>query len=393
MAGSLRPRCPDEARSPVTRVLVLNTGSSTVKWSVLEADATVIAEGSAPWLGEERVGPAGAVGSSGDRGRADQLRDILEAAPRFEVAAHRIVHGGTRFREAVVIDASVRRELEALVDLDPEHMQASLAGIDAVSAAFPAIPQIAAFDTAFHATMPEAAAGYGLPFEWTARWGLRRFGFHGLSVAHAVARATQLLGTCPARLIVCHLGGGCSVTAVEAGRSIDTTMGFSPLEGLMMATRSGSVDPGALLYLQQHCRVGVAELRETLTQRSGLLGVSGVSGDLREVLAAADAGSARAQLAYDRFVLSIRRALGAMAGVLGGVDAVVFTGGIGENSARVRRDASLALGFAGLELDRAAANEAGRDIAAPASRVRVLVVKAREDLAILSEVLGLRHGP
>jgi len=363
------------------RVLVLNTGSSSVKWTVLAADKTVLDSGNEPWVAEDSAA------------RAGQLRAALKRAPAFDVVGHRVVHGGTRFREAVVIDESVREELARLTDLDPEHMHASLAGIDAASAAFATVPQVAAFDTAFHATMPEAAAGYGLPFEWTDRWGLRRFGFHGLSVAYAVERASELLGTPPSRLIVCHLGGGCSVTAVEDGRSVDTTMGFSPLEGLMMATRSGSVDPGVLLYLQQHCEVGVDELRETLTKRSGLRGVSGISGDVREVIEAADNGSSRARLAYERFVLSIRRALGAMASVLGGVDTVVFTGGIGENSARVRRDATSALRFAGLELaeDANVSNNGDRDIAVPGSQVRVLVVRAREDLPILKNVLRLRH--
>jgi acetate kinase len=365
----------------MTRVLVLNTGSSSVKWTVLAADKTVIAGGSEPWAAQDRTA------------RADQLRAALEQAPTFDAAGHRVVHGGTRFREAVVIDESVREELSGLSDLDPEHMHASLAGIDAVSAAFPTVPQVAAFDTAFHATLPEAAAGYGLPFEWTERWGLRRFGFHGLSVAYAVERTSELLGAPPSRLIVCHLGAGCSVTAVQGGRSLDTTMGFSPLEGLMMATRTGSIDPGVVLYLQQQCGVGIDELRETLTKRSGLRGVSGISGDLRKVLEAADGGSSRAQLAYERFVLSIRRALGAMTGLLGGVDAVVFTAGIGENSARVRRDATGALRFAGLELaeDANASDNSDRDIAVPGSRVRVLVVRAREDLAILKDVLRLRH--
>ncbi len=365
----------------MTRVLVLNTGSTSVKWTVLAADKTVLAGGSEPWAAEDSAA------------RADQLRAALKRASAFDAAGHRVVHGGTRFREAVVIDESVREELAGLSDLDPEHMHASLAGIDAVSAACPTVPQVAAFDTTFHATLPEAAAGYGLPFEWTERWGLRRFGFHGLSVAYAVERTTDLLGARPSRLIVCHLGGGCSVTAVQGGRSLDTTMGFSSIEGLMMATRSGSIDPGVVLYLQQHCEVGIAELRETLTKRSGLRGVSGISGDLRKVLEAADGGSSRAQLAYERFVLSIRRALGAMTGLLGGVDAVVFTGGIGENSARVRRDTTSALRFAGLELaeDANASSSADRDIAAPRSRVHVLVVRAREDLAILKDVLRLRH--
>lgn len=362
------------------RVLVLNAGSSSLKWAVLAADKTVVGEGCEPWAEDGAA-------------RSDQLRTALERAPTFDAAGHRVVHGGMRFREAVVIDGAVRQQLAELSDLDPEHMHASLAGIDAVTAAFPTIPQVAAFDTAFHATLPEAAAGYGLPFEWTERWNLRRFGFHGLSVAYAVERTSDLLGATPARLIVCHLGSGCSITAVKAGLSLDTTMGFSPLEGLMMATRSGSIDPGVILYLQQHGKVGINDLRETLTRRSGLRGVSGISGDLREVLAAADAGSSRARLAYERFVLCIRRALGGMAGLLGGVDAVVFTGGIGENSARVRRDAVSALRFAGLELgeDANAADSIDRDIALPGSSVRVLVVRAREDLAILNDVLRLHH--
>ena len=365
----------------MTRVLVLNTGSSSVKWTVLAADKTVLAGGSEPWVAEDSAA------------RAEQLRAALGQAPAFDAAGHRVVHGGARFREAVIIDQSVREGLEGLSDLDPEHMHASLAGIDVVSADFPGIPQVAVFDTAFHATLPEAASGYGLPWEWTERWGLRRFGFHGLSVAYAIERARELLGRVPSRTIVCHLGSGCSMTAVENGRSIDTTMGFSPLEGLMMSTRSGSVDPGLLLYLQEQCEVGVAELRETLTSRSGLLGVSGISADLRQVLTAVEEGSVRAQLAYDRFVLSIRRALGAMVGVLGGVDAVVFTGGIGENSPRVRRDAVRALAFAGLELAESAnaSCDADSDVSVPGSRVHALVIRAREDLAVLNEVLRLHH--
>jgi acetate kinase len=359
--------------------LVLNTGSSSLKWTLLAADARVLAGASEPWRAEDGAA------------RAAQLRAALEQAPPFDVVGHRVVHGGTRFRQAVAIDASVRAALAELSPLDPEHMQASLMAIDAVTAAFPSVPQFAAFDTAFHATLSEASAGYGLPQEWSERWGLRRFGFHGLSVAYAVERTGELLGAIPRHLIVCHLGSGCSVTAVDGGRSVDTTMGFSPLEGLMMATRSGSIDPGLLLYLQEQCHVGIAELRETLTKRSGLRGVSGISGDLRQVLEAADGGSPHAQLAYERFVLSIRRALGAMAGVLGGIDALVFTGGIGENSTRIRRDTASALRFAGLELakDSKASKDADHDIATTGSRVRCLVVRAREDLAILKQVLGL----
>ena len=367
------------ADGPPRRVLVLNTGSSTVKWAVLSAGEAVLAEASEPWAAD------------GLEARATQLRRSLAQAPSFDSVGHRVVHGGTQFREPVLLDAKVRGALEGLCELDPEHMHNALAGMDAVSAAFPTVPQVAVFDTAFHATMPEAAAGYGLAFEWAERWGLRRFGFHGLSVAYAAARTAELLGAVPARLVVCHLGSGCSVTAVEGGRSIDTTMGFSPLEGVMMATRSGSVDAALVLHLAQHCGVSLDELRETLITRSGLLGVSGLSGDLRVVVEAMDHGAARATLAYERFVLSIRRALGSMVAVLGGVDALVFTGGIGENSGRVRADAARCLAFAGLELDLKsnAAGSGDRDVAAHGSQVRLLVLRAREDLAILRAVLSL----
>jgi acetate kinase len=359
------------------RVLVLNAGSSTLKWTLFDGtDRSTLQSGGETWAAPEL-----------DR-RSEQLRATLRRIPCFEAVGHRVVHGGTRFTEAVLVDPAARADLEKLAALDPLHMRPALAGIDAVSAELPAVPQVAAFDTAFHATLPEAAAGYAIPFEWTERWQLRRFGFHGLSVKYSLERVRALLGRTPARLIVCHLGSGCSITAVARGRSIDTTMGFSPLEGVMMGTRSGSVDPGLLLHLLLHRGVGVAELGAVLANRSGLLGVSGVSGDLRRVLAAADANVPRARLAYDRFVWTLRRAVGSMTGVLGGADVVVFTGGIGENSARVRADVSAALAFAGLRLQAdAGPAEGDRLVSAADSRVTALVVHAREDLVILDEVL------
>jgi acetate kinase len=321
--------------------------------------------------------------------RVEQIQAVLHDVPEIDAVGHRIVHGGTRYRETMVVDARVRADLESLVALDPVHMRPALEGIDAVQTQVPAVPQFVAFDTAYHATLPAAAAGYALPFEWTERWDLRRFGFHGLSVAYSEQRARELTGGVVPRLVVCHLGSGCSVSAVAEGRSVDTTMGFSPLEGLMMGTRSGSVDPGLLLYLQLQHGVSPAEMFETLTTRSGLLGVSGVSADLREVLSAADAGSSRAALAYERFVLSVRRAVGAMTSVLAGLDVLVFTGGIGEHSDRVRRDVTSALSFAGARVDdeknRSAVPDV--DIARRDSGVRIFVVHAREDLVILREML------
>ncbi|HYL71611.1 MAG TPA: acetate/propionate family kinase [Candidatus Dormibacteraeota bacterium] len=361
------------------RVLVFNAGSSSLKWSLLQSpERSTLAAGNEPWRD-----PAGGQ-------HEGQLRAALRDIEPFDAVGHRVVHGGTRFRSATLITAEVRAALESLTAIDPLHMPASLAGIDAVSAAFPAVKQVAAFDTAFHATLPPAAAGYALPHEWTERWELCRFGFHGLSVAYSLERACLLLKATPARLIVCHLGSGSSVTALADGRSIDTSMGFSPLEGVMMATRCGSVDPAVLLYLQEHCGMSVGQLREALEQRSGLLGVSGVSADLRQVLAAADAGVERARLAYQRLILSVRRAVGSMLAVLGGLDALVFTGGIGENSARVRTDVARALAFTGLRLrEEQGAGSADRLLSSPESTVAVLLIHAREDLVVLDEVVRL----
>lgn len=368
------------------RVLALNSGSSSLKWTLLAADGTAVAGASESWTGSD-------LGA-----KVIQIRAALAAVPPFDVAGHRVVHGGTRFRGPVTVDSAVRDELRQLIHLSPEHMLPGLAGLDAVQALHPNTPQIAVFDTAFHWTLPESAATYGLPYEWTERFALRRFGFHGLSVAYAVQRTERILGHLPQRLVVCHLGSGCSVTAVEAGRSVDTTMGFTPLDGVLMSTRSGAVDPGLLLHLQQQCGVGLDELHDALAHRAGLLGISGVSGDLRQVLAAADNGSARARLAYDCFVHALRRAVGAMVGVLGGIDALVFTGGIGENSPLVREEVSRALHGFGLRLDAEhnAAHPVDAVVSEGNSHPVALVIACREDLVIWNAVLEhcvARNGP
>lgn len=368
---------PVDAPHRPPRVLILNVGSGTFKWSLFAAGA-----------GEDGASGAVAWAAAGLDERGAQVREQLRRLPAFDAVGHRIVHGGPLFHDSVPIDDAVRARLEELAPLDPLHMIPALAAVDAVRALFPRLPQVAAFDTAFHATLPPAAACDALPYEWTERYGLRRFGFHGLSVEYAVARAAELLGAAPRRLVVAHLGSGCSVTAVDHGRSVDTTMGFSVLDGIMMGTRSGAVDPGLLLHLQLRHGMRADELLDAVSHRSGLLGLSGVSADLREVLAAADRGHARARLAYERFILDLRRAIGAAAGVLGALDALVYTGAIGEHSARVRQDTAPALAGHGAALD-AAANDArsgDRDIAASASRVRMLVVQSREDRVILQHV-------
>jgi acetate kinase len=377
------------AGPPLGRVLVLNAGSSTLKWAVLES------------AGERRVG-GGEVGwqAADAAARAAQVRQALGDLAGIDAAGHRVVHGGASFRQAVRVTPEVREAIAALGDIDPLHTPAALAGIDAVTAASPALPQVAAFDTAFHSTLPASAAHYALPWEWTERWQLRRYGFHGLSVAYAARRAAELLGELPRRLIVCHLGSGCSLTALAGGRSVDTSMGFTPLDGVMMGTRPGALDPGLLLYLLRHGGLGglggleIDALEEGLFRRSGLAGVSGLSGDLREVLAAAARGDWRADLAYRMLEHSLRRAAGSMAAVLDGVDALVFTGGMGERSPRLRAGVAAGLAFAGLALDPDANQRASDpdqegadlDLATPGSAVRVLRLIAREDLAILAEM-------
>ena len=359
------------------RVLVLNSGSSSLKWSVLDAGSgAVVADGTATWDGTEH-------------GRHEaEMAAALREAPDVDAVGHRVVHGGDRFREAILVDESVRSGIAELTALAPLHNPAALAGIESAIRRYPEAPQVAAFDTAFHATIPHAAALYPLPWEWTEAWGLRRYGFHGLSVEYAVRRVAEMLGERPARVVVAHLGSGCSISAVADGRSVDTSMGFTPLEGLMMGRRSGSVDPGLLVHLLSHGRLDVGALNAGLNEQSGLLGVSGVSGDMRKVLAAVDDGNERARLAVEMFVHRVVATVGAMVAVLGGLDTLVFTGGIGEHSPRIRAAVASRLAYLGVELDAGAnaRSEADAEVTTPSSAARVLVVTAREDLAVLAEV-------
>jgi acetate kinase len=370
-------------RLRLNRVLVLNSGSSSLKWSVLDAASeAVVGEGNATWEGAEP-------------GRHEaEIAAALRNAPDVDAVGHRVVHGGSRLRHAVSVDESLRDGIAELASLAPMHNPAALAGIEAATRRYPDVPQVAAFDTAFHATIPDAAALYPLPWEWTQAWGLRRFGFHGLSVQYAVRRTTEMLGQLPPRLVVAHLGSGCSISAVAEGRSVDTSMGFTPLEGLMMGRRSGSVDPGLLVHLLTQGRLDVAALDSGLNEASGLLGVSGVSGDMRKVQAAADQGNERASLAIEMFVHRVVATVGGLAAVLGGLDALVFTGGIGEHSPRIRAAVASRLGHLGLAVD-ADANahaETDADVTTAGSHASILVITAREDLAVLTEIKRVLSG-
>ena len=304
----------------------------------------------------------------------------LDELDGIDAVGHRIVHGGTEFVEPVVIDETVVRRIEALTDLAPLHQPKSLRALELVSTKLPGVPAVACFDTAFHAAMPAAASTYALPREWRRRWPLRRFGFHGLSHAYASRRAAELVGV-PVeelRIVTCHLGAGASLAAVRGGRSVDTTMGFTPLEGLVMATRSGSLDPGLILWLEEHMGMPPSELASTLEQRSGLVGLAG-SDDMKAILERDDDD---ARLAVEVYVHRLRREIAAMAASLDGLDVLVFTGGVGERAASIRARAAEGLGFLGVELDARRNEDAQPDADIGAGPVRTIVIAAREDLEI-----------
>jgi acetate kinase len=337
------------------RVLVVNAGSSSLKLRLLGPD-------------DELVGAR-------DLAPEDDVGAALDALGEADAAGHRIVHGGERFGAPAVIDDEVATALEELTALAPLHQPKSLAALAAVRAARPGLPEVACFDTAFHAGLPAAARTYALPAAWRERWPLRRYGFHGLSHAWAARCAGS------GRVVTCHLGAGASLAAVRDGRCVDTTMGFTPLEGLVMATRSGSVDPGLLLWLLEQTGMAERELAEALEHESGLKGLAGTA-DMREVLAAAARGEQAATLALDVYVHRLRAGIATMTASLGGLETLVFTGGVGERAPEVRARAADGLAFLGVHVD-AERNVAGEEaIGLDGAPVRVLVVEAREDLEI-----------
>ena len=366
----------------VRRVLVINAGSSSLKASVLDGDTVApVAASSVGW-----VDP---------RDEAATLRQVLEALaqagadPRsYEAVGHRIVHGGVRFRAPALVDEDVVSGIDDLRDLAPLHNPIALRTLYAARAAFPGVPHVACFDTAFHTTLDEAAFVYALPHAWFAEWGYRRFGFHGLSAAWAVERAGALLARRPDTLgvVVAHLGSGCSVTAVRDGASVSTSMGMTPLEGLAMATRAGSVDPGVLIAAMRDHDLEVSALERVLDRESGLLGISGRSGDMRELLES-EASDPRAALAIEIFVRSAAAGIAAAATALPRLDAVVFTGGIGEHASRVR--ARISARLAPLGVAPVATDPVEADAVLAREPVAVLRIEAREDLIVARQVRGL----
>jgi acetate kinase len=360
------------------KILAVNAGSSSLKTSVLDGEDVLGGRTIERWDGDRSLAP---------------LRDLLEETGPVDAVGHRIVHGGPRHDGAARLDLPLLAELSALTELAPLHQPQALAAIEAVRRLLPDVIGVACFDTAFHRTLPPAAATYALPAAWNERWELRRYGFHGLSHAYVARRADEI-ATRPLtgrRIVSCHLGAGASVCAVLDGVSVDTTMGFTPLAGLVMATRSGSVDPGLMLWLLHSGRVSVDELADVLEHKSGLAGLSGTSGDMRDVLAARDRHEPAAALAYDVFVHQLAREVGAMAASAGGLDLLAFTGGIGENAAVVRADLGKRLQHLGVtvdpELNGAATGDA--DISVDGAAVRTVVVRTGEERQIVREVTAL----
>ncbi len=400
------------------KILVLNSGSSSQKACLYEIGETLPTDASAClWEGRiEWGGESAAITVRNSKGivqkeqlavtsREQAIRHLLRtlvsgsvraitSASDIDAVGHRVVHGGPHFEDPVVITPEVYSAIASVSAFAPLHIRAELEGVKIVANIRGDVPQMAVFDTGFHRQIPLSAAIYPGPYEWFES-GIRRYGFHGINHQYCAERAAQMLGADvkALRIVSCHLGNGCSVTAIRDGQSIDTTMGFTPLEGLMMGTRSGSVDPGILTYLMRQGQLDSQGIDKVLNEKSGLLGVSGLSSDMRDILTGIQQGHKRAKLAFDIYVHRLRAAIGGMAAVLGGMDVLVFTAGVGENSAEVRAAACRGLEFLGIRLsDRTNARPSlDQDISTPDSRVRVLVIRAEEDWAIAKECWKLAH--
>ena len=387
--------------------LVLNIGSSSLKFGLFNAEATEAeAHGSVHWQGDKaslkiQVGQrqederaCDATDSGGAAAAA--VKAVLDATNNPEAikaVGHRVVHGGTKFRASVQIDDAVRQDIEDLTELAPLHNPPALDGLAAARQALPDVPQVAVFDTTFFRDLPRASAILPVPKRWTEEYGIRRFGFHGISHSYCAGRAAEILGKDDRslRLVICHLGNGCSASAVRDGKPVDTSMSFTPLDGLMMGTRSGSIDPSIVLYLQKEKALSLDAIEDALNKQSGLLGVSGVSGDYRQVEEAANSGNDQASLALEIYIGRVRAEIGALAATLGGIDALIFAAGIGENSASLRASVCSGLDFMGIHLDRSLNERKPFDsnIAFPDATVGILVIHTREELMIAREVRQL----
>lgn len=388
------------------KILVLNCGSSSVKYKLIDTSSdAVLAEG-----GAEKIGLADgflkykkADGSKAiiELGQTDHngavkailnlLTDPVEGCIKnyaeIDAVGHRVVHGAEKFSQSVLITDEVKDMIKQCYDLAPLHNPANMTGIEAITALMPEVPQVAVFDTAFHQTMPAKSFMYALPYKYYTEDGVRRYGFHGTSHRYVSQRVCEFLGISPVgqKIITCHIGNGGSITAVLNGKSVDTSMGLTPTEGLMMGTRVGDVDPGALTYLMKRHNMTVDDLQRVINKESGMAGVSEISSDMREIENAVNAGDERAKMALDMYEQRIIKYVGAYAAEMGGVDVIVFTGGVGENQTGVRENVCAPLAFMGVEIDtslNARTRGTETEISTPASKVRVVVIPTDEELMI-----------
>lgn len=387
-------------------IVVFNAGSTSLKFGLFHSDTLEsLTSGSIDWADGNRSrakctlrrGQQSAILStvdvSGEGAAASRAVQALLETHKIKAVGHRVVHGGANSESAAIIDEALKTRIASLAELAPLHNPPALQAIQAAENALPRTPQVAVFDTGFFAELPERAYLFPVPYEWYERLGVRRFGFHGISNAYCVERTAEMLGRdlCELRIAICHLGGGCSVTAVRGGKPVTTTMGMTPLAGIMMGTRSGSLDPGVLIHLQRHLDLTIEEIDEVLTYRSGLFGISGISSDMAAIEMAAAKGNSRAQLTFEMFVDSVRSAIGAAVVSMGGIDALVFTDRIGEGSANVRAAVCEGLECVGVRLNAARniACDPDVDVAITDSQARVLVIHTKEELMIARETRRL----
>ncbi len=392
------------------KILVINCGSSSIKYQLLDMEGEqVLAEGIVEKIGEpssllsHRTGKGLIRKEVTARDHREGLRlvidhlleksgGVIKDPSEISAVGHRVVHGGDAFIESTLVDENVIQTIRRCATLAPLHNPPNLAGIQAAMDLLPDAPQVAVFDTSFHQTMPREAYIYPLPYEFYEKYGIRRYGFHGTSHRYVALRAAQILGRDlkDLRTITCHLGNGCSITAVDRGRSVDTSMGFTPLEGLPMGTRCGDIDPSIVFFVAEKEKLNLTEVSEILNRKSGLLGISGISNDVREIRGESERGNDRAQLALRILAYRVRKYIGAYAAVLGGVDVVVFTAGIGENAEYVRSEVCRGLEFLGVRLDERRNREPVKwqgVISEEGSQVKVLVIPTREELMIARDTL------
>ncbi|MBD5321731.1 MAG: acetate kinase [Bacteroides sp.] len=387
------------------KILVLNCGSSSVKYKLIDtATDAVMAEG-----GAEKIGLPGGflkykkadgskaiieLGQTDHNGAVkailnlltDPVEGCISSYSEIDAVGHRVVHGAEKFSKSVLITDEVKDMIKQCYDIAPLHNPANMTGIEAITALMPGTPQVGVFDTAFHQTMPAKSFMYALPYKYYKEDGVRRYGFHGTSHRYVSQRVCEFLGIDPVgqRIITCHVGNGGSITAVVDGKSVDTSMGLTPTEGLMMGTRVGDVDPGALVYLMLKHNLSATDIQKIINKESGMLGISGISSDMREIEAAIAEGNERAQLGQDMYEQRILKYIGAYAAEMGGVDIIVFTGGVGENQCSLRTNVCAPLAFMGVEIDPEANKVRGEEkvISSPASKVKVVVIPTDEELMI-----------